>query len=120
MKSLRGYFIDGRKRADLILASTFGRILGIKLSERPNKVGYFANNLQEFDNFRDFFTSTNLVALVDLPFVLLLSLSYSLGGVLALVPTMAIPSILISAFFSKNDLNTMSTQPSRRALRMRC
>lgn len=107
MKSLRGYFIDAAgKRADLILsASTFGRILGIKLSERPNKVGYFANNLQEFDNFRDFFTSTTLVALVDLPFVLLFILViFSLGGVLALVPTMAIPSILILGFLFQKRL----------------
>ena len=37
MKSLRGYFIDAAgKRADIILsASTFSRVLGIKLSEKP-------------------------------------------------------------------------------------
>ena len=107
MKSLRGYFIDAAgKRADIILsASTFGRILGIKLSEKPDRVGYFANNLQEFDNFRDFFTSTTLVALIDLPFVILFILVISsLGGVLALVPTVAIPSILILGFLLQRRL----------------
>ena len=107
MKTLRGYFIDAAgKRADIILsASTFGRILGIRLSEKPKRVGYFANNLQEFDNFRDFFTSTTLVALVDLPFVLLFILViFSLGGLLALVPTFAIPTVLILGFLLQRRL----------------
>ena len=107
MKTLRGYFIDAAgKRADIILsASTFGRILGIKLSEKPKRVGYFANNLQEFDNFRDFFTSTTLVALVDLPFVLLFILViFSLGGLLALIPTLAIPTVLILGFLLQRRL----------------
>ena len=102
MKSLRGYFIDAAgKRADIILsANTFGRVLGIKLSEKPNRVGYFANNLQEFDSFREFFTSTTLVALVDLPFVLLfIVIIFSLGGALALVPIAAIPTSFSNANF---------------------
>ena len=107
MKSLRGYFIDAAgKRADIILsANTFGRVLGIKLSEKPNRVGYFANNLQEFDSFREFFTSTTLVALVDLPFVLLfIVIIFSLGGALALIPIVAIPTILLVGFLLQRRL----------------
>ena len=109
MKSLRGYFIDvAGKRADIILsASTFSRVLGIKLGEKPNRVGYFANNLQEFDSFREFFTSTTLVALVDLPFVLLfIVIIFSLGGVLALVPIAAIPTMLLVGFLLQRRLQS--------------
>ena len=56
MKSLRGFFIDAAsKRADIMLsARTFSRVMDIKMSDRPPRVGSFANNLQEFDSFREF------------------------------------------------------------------
>ncbi len=105
MKSLRGYFIDAAgKRADIILSSkTFSKVMDIKMSARPARVGSFANNLQEFDSFRDFFTSTTLIALIDLPFVILfVLLIYGIGGVLAVVPLVAIPLIVvISLIFQK-------------------
>ena len=70
MKALRGYFIDvAGKRADILLSSrTFSKVLDIQMKARPPSVGSFANNLQEFDGFREFFTSTTLVAIIDLPF----------------------------------------------------
>ncbi len=98
MKSLRGYFIDAAgKRADIILSSsTFARVMDLKLSQRPRRVGSFANNLQEFDSFREFFMSTTLITLIDLPFVILfVLLIFSIGGVLTTVPIVAIPLIII-------------------------
>ncbi|MEX2489358.1 MAG: type I secretion system permease/ATPase [Pseudomonadales bacterium] len=100
MKSLRGYFIDvAGKRADILLsAKTFSQVMDIKMKEKPARVGSFANNLQEFDNFRDFFTSTTLITIIDLPFVLLfIALIYGIGGVLALVPLVAIPIVIIAS-----------------------
>ena len=112
MKSLRGYFIDiAGKRADIILSSkTFSRVMDIKMSERPTRVGSFANNLQEFDGFREFFTSTTLVTLIDLPFVLLFVLIiYGIGGNIALVPLTAIPLIIIFSFFVQRSLEEVIT-----------
>jgi ATP-binding cassette subfamily C protein LapB len=97
MKALRGYFIDvAGKRADILLSSrTFSKVLDIQMKARPNSVGSFANNLQEFDGFREFFTSTTLVAIIDLPFVILfVLLIYSVGSVVAWVPLTAIPLIV--------------------------
>ena len=97
MKALRGYFIDvAGKRADILLSSkTFSKVLDIQMKARPNSVGSFANNLQEFDGFREFFTSTTLVAIIDLPFVILfILLIYSIGGIVAWVPLTAIPLIV--------------------------
>lgn len=98
MKMLRGYFLDiAGKRADILLSSqTFARVMNIQLSARPSQVGSFANNLQEFDTFREFFTSTTLTSLIDLPFVLLfLLIIFSLGGSVVLVPLIAIPVIVV-------------------------
>lgn len=107
MKSLRGYFIDvAGKRADILLSSkTFSQVMDIKMKEKPARVGSFANNLQEFDNFRDFFTSTTLIAIIDLPFVFLfIALIYGIGGVLALVPLAAIPLVVIVSLLFQRPL----------------
>ena len=107
MKSLRGYFIDAAgKRADIMLSSsTFSRVMDLRLSQRPGRVGSFANNLQEFDSFREFFTSTTLITLIDLPFtILFVLLIFSIGGVLAAVPIVAIPLILIAGLIVQKPL----------------
>jgi len=116
MKSLRGYFIDAAsKRTDILLSSrTFGRVMDIRMEERPTRVGSFANNLQEFDSFREFFTSTTLIALIDLPFVILfVLLIFYLGGVLVLVPLIAIPLILIAGFVLQKPLHDAISESFR-------
>jgi ATP-binding cassette subfamily C protein LapB len=120
MKSLRGYFIDvAGKRSDILLSSsTFARVMDIKLAARPSRVGSFANNLQEFDGFREFFTSTTLIALIDLPFVLLfVLLIYSLGGPVVLVPATAIPLIVLVGLALQRPLQDVITQSFSEAAR---
>ncbi|MGB5605170.1 MAG: type I secretion system permease/ATPase, partial [Gammaproteobacteria bacterium] len=107
MKTLRGYFLDiAGKRADIILsASVFERVMGIKLSSRPPSVGAFANNLHEFDTFRDFFTSATLTTLIDLPFVFLFILIiWMIGGPLALIPLTVLPLSLLSGLLIQRAL----------------
>lgn len=82
--------------------------MDIKLSARPSRVGSFANNLQEFDSFREFFTSTTLIAIIDLPFVFLfVLLIYSIGGILASVPLVAIPLIVIVSMIFQKPLQEL-------------
>ena len=110
MKALRGYFIDvAGKRADILLSSrTFSKVLDIQMKARPASVGSFANNLQEFDGFREFFTSTTLVAIIDLPFVILfILLIYSVGGIVAWVPLTAIPLIVGAGFLLQRPLQRL-------------
>ncbi len=121
MKSLRGYFIDAAgKRADIILSSaTFARVMDLKLSQRPGQVGSFANNLLEFDSFLEFFTSTTLITLIDLPFVILfVLLIFSVGGVLAAVPLVAIPLIILFGLVVQKPLrevvNASFTESARK------
>ncbi len=100
LRTLRGYFIDmAGKKADVILSATiFEKVMNIKMASRSNSVGSFANSMQEFESFRDFFTSATLTTLIDLPFSLLfIFVIWSLAGDLAYVPLAAIPlAILVS------------------------
>jgi len=98
LRSLRGYFIDmAGKKADVILSATiFEKVMGIKMASRSNSVGSFANSMQEFESFRDFFTSTTLTTLIDLPFAFLfIFVIWTIAGPLAFVPLAAIPLAII-------------------------
>ncbi len=100
MRTLRSYFLDvAGKRADIVLsANVFERVLGTRMSARPHSVGAYANSLNEFDSFRDFFTSLTLTALIDLPFVFLFIFTiWLIGGPLALVPLLVLPLSLGAA-----------------------
>ncbi len=112
MKSLRGYFIDAAgKRSDIILSATiFEKVLGIKMESRPPSVGAFANNLQEFESFRDFLTSATLTTLIDLPFLFIfLAVIYMLGGDLALIPLVVLPLAIIGGIAVQKPLkNTIN------------
>ncbi len=118
MRTLRGYFLDiAGKRADIILsASVFERVLGIKMAARPASVGAFANNLHEFDTFRDFFTSATLTSLIDLPFVFMfIFIIWLIGGPLAFVPLTVLPLSLLAALLIQRTLAAHVQETMRHA-----
>jgi ATP-binding cassette subfamily C protein LapB len=98
LRTLRGYFIDmAGKKADVILSATiFEKVMGVKMACRSNSVGSFANSMQEFESFRDFFTSATITTLIDLPFMFLFILIiWTIAGELAYVPLFVIPLAVI-------------------------
>jgi hypothetical protein len=82
MRTLRSYFIDvAGKRVDVILSiNLFGKVLGIRMADRPPSVGAFASNVQEFESLREFVTSATITTVVDLPFALLFVLAMAWPG----------------------------------------
>lgn len=116
IKLLRSYFIDiAGKKTDVILsAHIFEQMMGVKMAVRPESVGNFANNMQQFDAFREFFTSATISAVIDLPFsVFFLIIIYMLGGATVIVPIVAIPVILLIAFLAQPILNRMVKESYR-------
>jgi ATP-binding cassette subfamily C protein LapB len=73
MRGLRGYFVDeAGKRADLKMsAMLLQKVLGLRLEVRPQSIGSFSKNLQEFEGIRDFVASFSITSLIDLPFMAL-------------------------------------------------
>jgi ATP-binding cassette subfamily C protein LapB len=97
LKVLRGYFIEvAGKKSDILLSSfLFERVLGSRYSERPASVGAFTSQFREFDQVRNFYTTSTISAFVDMPFVIIfLLLIYYVGGPLVIVPLVALPLIL--------------------------
>lgn len=91
LRTMRGYFLDwASARIDIKLsARIMEQVLGLRLEQKPNSVGSFANNLRSFESVRDFITSATITTLIDLPFGLIFV------GVMAWIsPLMVIPVIV--------------------------
>ncbi len=74
-------YVDNKLSSQL-----FSKTMGMKLENRPQSVGAFSRQLQDFDSVKEFLTSVTLVTLVDLPFtVLFLVLIGWLGGAMMLI-----------------------------------
>ena len=102
LRNLRGYFADvAGKNADVIIASKLmQQMTAMRLDHKPESAGTLANNLREFESLREFFSSTTLMALVDMPFIFLfIGLIGYIAGPLAFAPLVAVPLVVLVGFF---------------------
>ena len=98
IKSLRASFIDtASKKADLeISRRLFDRILRLTPNEQRQKTGAMAGTIREFETLREFFNSSTLVILIDLPFVFFFIYVISLiAGPLSYVFLTAVPLVIL-------------------------
>jgi len=118
LKMLRGYFVDAAgKAADTkIAARLFQQVLGMKMADRPGSTGALASSLREFESLRDFFTSSSLTAIVDLPFIFLfIFIVYVVGGSVAIVPLVAVPIVIIVGVLMQIPLRMVMQRSFREA-----
>ncbi len=111
LRNLRSYFVDvAGRNADIILASRLmTQVLNLRLDVKPDSTGSLVNNLREFESLRDFFGSTTLLALVDLPFLIIFIVIVGLiGGSLVVVPLVAIPIILCAGLFLQRPMQQVA------------
>ncbi len=110
LKNLRANFLDhaGRKADVNISAQLFEQMMGMTMVARPPSAGILAANMKDFETLRDFFTSATMVALIDLPFVLLfIGVIWIIGGPVAVVPIFGIPLILGVGFLLQKPLQNI-------------
>lgn len=94
LRALRSHFVDvAGRNADVVLSSSLvNKVLTMRLDARPESTGALVNNLREFEALREFFSSSTLLACIDLPFlVIFLLLLCFIGGPLVLLPLVAMP-----------------------------
>jgi ATP-binding cassette, subfamily C, bacterial LapB len=107
MRALRSYFIDeAAKKTNLkISAMLLQKVLDLKMEVRPQSVGSFTKNLQEFESIRDFITSFSITAVIDLPFTLLgLFVVWWIGSYMVLVHIIIISILIGYAYFIQAPL----------------
>ena len=98
IKSIRASFVDtASKRADLEISKRlFERILTLTPTEQRQKTGAMAGTIREFETLREFFNSSTLVILIDLPFVFFFIYVISLiAGPLSYVFLLSVPLVII-------------------------
>ncbi len=107
LRNLRGYFVDvaGRNSDILVASKLMSHILSIRLDHKPESTGALVNNMREFDSLREFFSSTTLLALVDLPFlVLFITIIFYIGGPIAIVPAVIAPIVILVGIIMQGPL----------------
>ena len=97
LSSLRTHFVDvAGRNADIVLSSSLvEKVLSMRMDAKPESTGALVNNLREFEQLREFFSSSSLLACIDLPFlVIFLLLTGFIGGPLVFLPLAAMPLML--------------------------
>lgn len=116
LKNLRAHFLDmaGRKADNIVSARIFEHILAMKMTARPSSVGVLAANMREFETLRDFFTSATIVALIDMPFILLfVGIIYLIGGPVAYVPGVLVPLTILVGWVLQKPLDKAIAESMR-------
>ncbi|MCG8684774.1 MAG: type I secretion system permease/ATPase [Desulfobacterales bacterium] len=107
LKFLRTYFLEvAAKKSDVILSSVlFEQCMNMKIKDKPNSVGAFANNIKDFDTVRSFLSSSVITAFIELPFaVIFLLVIYTIHPLLVLAPLTAICIILIYSVIMRGPI----------------
>lgn len=97
LRSMRVYFVDvAGRNADVVLSSTLmNKVLSMRLDNKPESTGALANNLREFEQLRDFFSSSTLLACIDVPFLAIFIIFIGIiAGPMCLLPICAIPVLV--------------------------
>lgn len=103
LRSLRAYFVDvaGVNVDRSIGEVAFDRLIAMRMASRRGSIGAMAGTMRELETLRDFFASATMVALIDLPFVLLTLMVVALiGGWMVLVPLAMIPLVVLSGLLT--------------------
>ncbi|WGS31160.1 type I secretion system permease/ATPase [Bradyrhizobium sp. ISRA464] len=95
------------KTADVVLAANiFEHVMSVKMSQRPTSVGIVANQIRDFDSVREFFTSGGVVSATDLLFaVLFVAVLYTIAGLLAFIPLLMLPVMVIVGLAMQRPLD---------------
>ncbi|KKL09415.1 hypothetical protein LCGC14_2566090, partial [marine sediment metagenome] len=113
LRLVRSYFVElAASRIDVkVSAVIMERVLGMQLKNRPAAAGSFASNIQSFEAVRSFFSSITLIALVDLPFVLLYLTVIAIIGVQLTIPIIVGALLLLCyALAAHRKLEALSEQ----------
>ncbi len=115
-KVTRSHLVDSAsRRVDIALSSRiFSQSLRLRAANRPASGGVLANIVRDFESVRDFFTSTTLTVIGDLPFVLFfIGIIALVAGPLALIPALLIPTALVVSLLLRRPMNRILEENSQ-------
>jgi len=116
LRTLRASIVDtASKRVDIELSALImSRVLGLRMEAKPASVGSFAANLRAFESVRDFIASSTVVALVDLPFVVIFFVVLSwISPWLLIPPAVGIVAVLFVSLIAQGKIHDLAEKTYR-------
>lgn len=111
LRLMRSSFVDlAASRADVKLSSRImSRVMGMRMEAKPASTGSFVSMLQSFESVRSFIGSATVIAMVDLPFVLMFIAIIGLIGPALVIPiVVGVLFILLYALGAQGKLHDLS------------
>ena len=111
LSALRTHFVDvAGRNADIVLSSMLmEKVLSMRLDSKPESTGALVNNLREFEQLREFFSSSSMLALIDLPFLFIFILLIAfIGGPMVCLPLAALPVLLMIGLYLQHRSKTVA------------
>lgn len=108
LRIVRSRMIDMTgKQADVSLAADiFRQVMGLRMKARPQSVGQLANQIRDFDQVREFFTSATLVSASDILFALIfIGVMFLIAGPLGFIPLLLLPVVVGIGWAIQRPLN---------------
>lgn len=113
LRILRAYFVDlaGTDIDHDIGESVFQRLVAIRLELKRGSTGALASMMRELETLREFFASATLVAVVDVPFILLTLIFIAvIGGEVVFVPLAAVPLVILAGWLTRPALDRLASR----------
>ena len=119
LRTLRSYFVDiaGVNVDRAVGEEAFEKLISMRMASRRGSTGALAGTMRELETLRDFFASASLVALVDVPFIILtLAVIALIGGWMVLIPMAALPLVLIAGYLTFQPMDRLSAEAMNQGL----
>lgn len=119
LKIIRDYFLDvAGHSADILISSRlFEHVMNLRMSSRPLSSGGFASALKEFEGLRDFFSSSTLTMIIDVPFGLLfLTVIFWIGGPIGWIPVLGAALVILIGVIFQAPLTLSINRSFREAM----
>ena len=119
LRLLRAHFVDvtGARIDHRIGGTVFRQLMTMRAGDRRMSTGVLSGLVRELESLREFFASATLVAVVDVPFILIaLLVTWLVGGRIVLVPAIMALVVIGAALATQPAMRRLSQATLRDAL----
>lgn len=96
----------------------FEKLMALKTDRRPARVGSLVAQFRDYESVKNFFTSSTLFVIADLPFILIFILVVAMiGGAVAWVPLLFLPICIAIGYFMHGPISKVQREDNDEAAR---
>ncbi|NVN99536.1 MAG: ATP-binding cassette domain-containing protein [Geobacteraceae bacterium] len=111
LKYIRSRILDDvAKQVDISLSQRlFEHVMALRLDKRPQSLGSLAAQMNGLETVRNFFSSTIVFAMTDLPFgIMFIAIIWTIGGLVSMVYLVLLPVSLLLGWLAQRKLKELA------------